>query len=343
MLKKLTGMVSPAGSQGKLTILIFHRVLPSVDPLFPDQIDARRFDSICRWIKSWFNVLPLNEAVSCLKEGSLPARALSITFDDGYADNHDFALPILKSHEISAAFFIATGYLNGGRMWNDTVIEAIRGSKVGKLDLRGLDQFEEKLGSLQIVSVEEKRASIESIISRIKYLPGDERTKVAATIAERCGAALPRNMMMTSEQLVAMRKAGMTIGAHTVSHPILAKLNSTEVRREILEGKTTLESMLQVDIRLFAYPNGKPNIDYLERDARLLSDMGFDAAFSTAWGVADCESDLMQLPRFTPWDQISVFFGLRLLWSMLSNGRLKVGQIAGEGSGNREIPVRVVK
>ncbi len=334
MLRKLTGIASPAGKHGKLTILIFHRVLPFTDPLFPDQMDVRRFDSICRWIKSWFNVLPLNEAVSRLKEGSLPARALSITFDDGYADNHDFALPVLKSYEISAAFFIATGYLDGGVMWNDTVIEAIRWSKVSNLDLRDLDPFGGGLGFLPIASIEEKRSSIQGVISRIKYLPGGEREEVAATIAERCGTVLPSNMMMSSEQLITMRRSGMTIGAHTVSHPILAKLDLTEVHREILESKSALESLLQEDIRLFAYPNGTPNIDYLARDARLLADMGFDAAFTTAWGVADFKSDLMQLPRFTPWDQTSLFFGLRIFWSRLSNGKLRAGQIADESLSN---------
>ncbi len=71
------------------------------------------------WVKTWFNVMPLDAAVNALKKRNLPARAMAITFDDGYADNQVTALPILKQHGLSATFFIATGYLDGGRMWNE--------------------------------------------------------------------------------------------------------------------------------------------------------------------------------------------------------------------------------
>ncbi|MDP1007558.1 polysaccharide deacetylase family protein, partial [Klebsiella pneumoniae] len=85
------------------------------DPLFPDEIDAARFDAILGWLRSWFNVLPLDEAAQRLKDGSLPARAAALSFDDGYADNHDIALPLLQKHGLPCSFFIATGFLDGGR------------------------------------------------------------------------------------------------------------------------------------------------------------------------------------------------------------------------------------
>ena len=120
------GLLSPAGPKARLSILIFHRVHQQRDPLFPGEVDATDFDNICAWARSMFNVLPLDEAVTRHASHSLPERALSITFDDGYADNHDVAMPILRKHGITATFFIASGFLNGGRMWNDTAIEAMR-------------------------------------------------------------------------------------------------------------------------------------------------------------------------------------------------------------------------
>ena len=68
------------------------------------------------WVRDWFNVLPLSEAASRLAQGTLPARALSITFDDGYADNREIAAPILQRLGLSATFFIATSFLGGGCM-----------------------------------------------------------------------------------------------------------------------------------------------------------------------------------------------------------------------------------
>ena len=139
MYRQLLWLMSPAGRRARLSVLIFHRVLPQIDPLFPEEVDAQRFEQICGWLRSWFNVLPLDEAVLRLTDGALPERALAITFDDGYADNHNVALPILQRHGLVATFFIATGFLDGGRMWNDSVIESVRRTAQQEFDLRDLD------------------------------------------------------------------------------------------------------------------------------------------------------------------------------------------------------------
>ena len=77
---------SPAGSRGRLSVLIFHRVLRSPDPLMPDEPSAEEFEALMRWVQRTFNVISLAEGVRGLNEGTLPERALCITFDDGYAE-----------------------------------------------------------------------------------------------------------------------------------------------------------------------------------------------------------------------------------------------------------------
>ena len=107
----------------RLSILIYHRVLARPDPLFPYEVDAKRFGQHLNLLKRFFTVIPLHDAVHLLARGKLPARAACITFDDGYADNAQVALPILQKHGMCATFFIATGFLDGGQMWNDKVID----------------------------------------------------------------------------------------------------------------------------------------------------------------------------------------------------------------------------
>jgi len=114
------------GDGSRLSILIYHRVLPGPDPLNNWDPTAAEFESQIRALSRFFTPLALGEAVERLRKGTLPAHAACVTFDDGYRDNVDVALPILRRHGVPATFFIATGYLNGGRMWNDTVIESIR-------------------------------------------------------------------------------------------------------------------------------------------------------------------------------------------------------------------------
>ena len=295
--KFLGNRLSPAGQNGRLSILIYHRVLAEQDPLFPHEATTDTFDAQMSRLKSVFNVLPLAEAITRLKQGTLPARAACITFDDGYADNATIALPILQRHGLTATFFIATAYLNGGRMFNDTVIEAIRRTRRDILDLTELG-----LGQHDTASHEAKARAINQILPIVKHLPLKEREEKVARLCEiaACGP-LPDNLMMTTGQLQSLHAAGMEIGGHTARHPILAKLNEVEVRKEIAEGKEFLEATLGERIRLFAYPNGKPGADYLPEQASIVRDMGFEAALSTRWGAASLDSDIYQLPRFTPW------------------------------------------
>lgn len=308
MIRSALNVISPRGPGGRLSILIFHRVLPSIDPLFPDEPDAARFSQMMGWLKSWFNVVPLDQAVVQLQSGTLPARAAAITFDDGYADNRTVALPILQKHGLPASFFIATGFLDGGRMWNDTVIESVRASSAPILDLRNLD-----LGTYSNGSLNEKRQAIDAIIDRIKYMPHKERAALTERIALELDVEPPNDLMMTSGQVREMHQAGMQIGAHTIKHPILARTEISDAEREIRTSKETLESLLGKPVLLFAYPNGKPEQDYFPEHCRIVKDLGFSLAVSTAWGVSEKSTDPFQLPRFTPWDKTRTKFAIRLI------------------------------
>lgn len=311
--QKAFSIASPAGFNGKLTIFIFHRVLPKPDPLFPDEPDSKRFDQLMNWISSWFNTLPLNEAALLLKQGLLPSRAACITFDDGYADNFTIALPILKKYNLTATFFISTGFLDGGRMWNDTIIESIRHYSSNKLDLTQIG-----LESIPLHNTDEKTTSIRLVLNKTKYLPPQQRVEFTRRIAELTKSKLPDDLMMTSDQVRELRKAGMQIGAHTVSHPILAKIDSDSAKSEIFESKIFLEKLLREEIVLFAYPNGKFNTDYLDCHVEMVKELGFKVAVSTSPGYASRNCDLFQIPRFTPWDKNKFCFGGRILGHLVT-------------------------
>jgi len=262
-------------------------------------------------------VLPLDEAVRRLAEGSLPARAAAITFDDGYADNCSVAMPLLQRAGMTATFFVATGFLDGGRMWNDTLIEAVRRASGAELDVRDLAPAYADLPPLPLATWEQKRAAVETLIGRTKYLEPVARQALVDAVGRRSGAALSNTLMMSTEQVRQLRAGGMGVGAHTVNHPILARLDEAEARQEILASKNALEAMLDERVGLFAYPNGKPGADYSPANVALVRACGFDAAVSTSAGVAGRASDLFQLPRFTPWDRERWRYGLRLVKNMV--------------------------
>jgi peptidoglycan/xylan/chitin deacetylase (PgdA/CDA1 family) len=269
---------------------------------------AQEFDRQLQTLSRWFTVLPLKEAVTRLRTGNLPARAACVTFDDGYADNHDVALPLLAARGIPATFFVATSFLEGGRMWNDDVIDTVRLAGADTLDAQAAG-----LGRLDISDVSKRRQGIDALIGALKYLPLAERRQRVEALAATNAVTLPAGSMMRPEQVKALHRAGMEIGAHTVSHPILAKLDSSSAMREIRASRETLEAILGATVTLFAYPNGKPHQDYSREHVEMVRELGFEAAVSTAWGVSRCGSDCFQLPRFCPWDRTPGKFALRLL------------------------------
>jgi peptidoglycan/xylan/chitin deacetylase (PgdA/CDA1 family) len=301
-------LLSPAGERGRLSILIYHRALAAPDPILHDVIDADTFERHMTLLRDEFNVLPLGEACARLARGALPSRAACITFDDGYADNEQVALPILDRLGLRATFFVSTGFSEGGIMFNDGVIEAVRHAPAGTHDLSSLG-----LGSHSLGDSTSRRSAIEALIGQLKYRPLGERGALVDQLAAALRSTLPTELMMRPAQIRRLHDAGMEIGGHTVNHPILAVLDEQQARAEIVGGKQRLEEITGAPVTLFAYPNGKPGRDYGPRDVELVRQAGFAAALSTTAGAAGRGSDLFQLPRFTPWDRSPRRFGLRLL------------------------------
>lgn len=288
----------------RLSILIYHRVLLQRDPLLPGVPDQRQFARHMSLLKRCFRVLPLSKAVDMLKRDALPPRAACITFDDGYADNVEVALPVLRSLGLSACFFIASGYLDGGSMWNDEVIEAVRAAQGPLLDLAHLD-----FGIHSIRTCQERLAAIDRLLARLKYLPFAQRQSLTARMAPRLQPAL----MMTGAQLIRLHRSGMEIGAHTVSHPILRMQEEQAAMANIAGSKAALEQILGAPVTLFAYPNGKAGIDFDQRHVDMVRACGFAAALTTFPRAASADMDIYQLPRFTPWEADRPRFLLRLL------------------------------
>ena len=301
-------VLSPGGRGGRLSILIFHRVLASPDPLLPDEPDANLFRWQLKTLAASFNVVPLAEAAAALHEGTLPPRAACITFDDGYADNAEVALPLLREQGLTATFFIATGYVGGGRMFNDSVIEVVRGLPGPRLAVEWLG-----VGTLPIGDVASRRAAIGRLLDALKYLPPAERQAAVERLVEESGVTLPDNLMMSAAQVRELADAGMEVGAHTVTHPILTRIDGSLARDEIARSRDEVAAMTGRPVRVFAYPNGRPGTDYDRTHVDIVRELGFEAAVSTARGVATRRSDRYQLPRFTPWDRTELRFTGRLL------------------------------
>jgi peptidoglycan/xylan/chitin deacetylase (PgdA/CDA1 family) len=312
-LRALTALASPGGPQGRLAVFTFHRVLAAPDPLLPFEPDQATLANILDWIGEQFRVLPPYEGCRRLHAGKLPPRAAILTFDDGYRDNFEIALPLLRARGLSAAFFIATGYSGGRPMFNDRIVHAIRGCRRSSLKLPWPG------GELiTLDGIDTRRQAIDRIIAAVKYLPGEAREARVDRLVEATEADAPAGLMMTPEQIAALAAQEMEIGGHTRSHPILQSLPAERAQNEIEQCRTDLTEITGRAPRLFAYPNGKSPRDYGPIHRAFVARAGFEFAFTTEGGAASAATDPFRIPRHTPWSRRRPRFGWQAYRNLLS-------------------------
>jgi peptidoglycan/xylan/chitin deacetylase (PgdA/CDA1 family) len=292
----------------RLCVVNYHRILAAPDPLLESEPDVATFRWQMSVLAGSFNVLPLSEAVAAVREDRLPPRAVCITFDDGYRSVHDLALPVLREFKLPATVFVTSGHLGESNMWNDRIIEAVQTLPANELDLSPFG-----LGRYPLASLDERKRSLAGLTEASKYLPPAQRRRLVGHLENMVGDQLSHGLMLTPEMVVNLDRHGVEIGAHTITHPILSKLDDAAAAREIAGSKHELEDLIGKPVRMFAYPNGKVGKDYDARHVAMVQKAGFDAAFTTAVGAISRGQDRFQLPRSRPWDGTPFLFGLRLL------------------------------
>jgi peptidoglycan/xylan/chitin deacetylase (PgdA/CDA1 family) len=308
VLRTVAGLVYGPLRNPQLPILMYHRVLPQLDPLLPDTPDARWVATQLRALADVFKVLPLEEAVERLHDGTLPARAVCITFDDGYRNNHDVALPILKSLKLTATLFLATQFVDGGCMFNDTVIECLRRWPTGTLDASWLG-----LGLLPIQDTASRLQASHSVVKALKNLPLQTREAHTARLAEMLKAPLPTDLMLSSDHVRAMSRQGVAIGGHTHRHPNMSLTSAQDVMQELAQNRAHIQSLVGYAPQGFAYPFGKPHADYHQANTTQVREAGFQYAVSTSWGVATAQGQRYQLPRLGPTEASPAAMVMRVL------------------------------
>lgn len=327
LLKAGLSTFSPAGARGKLSILLFHKTPREPDPLTPNELSGNQFEQLLDFISTTCNVLPLHHALGALKCKKLPARAVSLTFDDGYADWLDTLAPALKRRNLHATFFISTEQLGGPPLWHERIIAAVR----------ALPEENSKLpfgfGKYQNLAQFNSRISlIAELQERLKYAPLQERLAAIKLLEEQCCSTLKYPKIFDSSAVRELHSQGFDIGGHTIRHPILNECSRAEAQNEIGGCREELQSIIGGKVELFAYPNGRPLRDYRREHIDIVKFCGYSAAVSTGGGAADFLSDLFQLPRFTPWGTTGPRIAFQLARNMTTPDiRLPESSIAIEG------------
>jgi peptidoglycan/xylan/chitin deacetylase (PgdA/CDA1 family)/glycosyltransferase involved in cell wall biosynthesis len=246
-----------------IRILFYHRVSAEAGP--PDlrgrrPITAREFEKHLKHLKRHYRVISLEEAAHALQSGgSLPENAVAITFDDGYRDNYTVALPLLEKYGAPATVFVVTSAIDGKPFWFDEVRRWFEQTQVTTLRLGETGE------EFSLANASARGKALERVLSFLKSLRGERLSAVLADLRSdlKIGAesAPAERETLTWDELRAMASNNrVSIGAHTVTHPILPNLAPDEISREIRESAETITRELNRPVRFFAYPNGDSNV-----------------------------------------------------------------------------------
>src|SRR5690606_15892748 len=211
----------------------------------------------------------------------------------GYLDNHDIAFPVLRRHGVPAAFFIATGFIDRKLLpWWDAIAMQVRETRRASLDLA-------PWLPLPLVLGEQREPAIRRVLSTYKTLGFAQVGPFRARLAEETGIEPPETVdgeWMDWDMVRTLARAGMTIGGHTVNHPVLSSLPLDAQRAEIEGCATRLREELGIAMAHFAYPVGSRSA-FDGGTMRLLREAGVRQAYSFYGGVAQSGSGLLDLRR----------------------------------------------
>ena len=293
-------------TRGRGAILMFHHVRPAGREAFnPNGLLEITPDFLTGviWLvrQRGFEIIGMDEAVTRINRPKQPGEKpfAVLTFDDGYWDNRDFALPVLQALKAPFTLFITTGFADrSARLWWRELEAVIRGQDRIVLE-----------GSTRPVSQacrtdSEKAQAFTRAYWWLRRRPEPQMLDIIAGLCHRAG--------VDSEKLVASacmdwpaieaisRDPLCTIGVHTLTHPMLARHDPARVRHEMAESRRLIEAHTGRPALHFSYPVGDP-ASAGEREFALAKSLGFSSAVTTRPGmVLDGHRDrLGSLPRLS--------------------------------------------
>lgn len=283
----------------RAAVLAYHRIAsPPVDP-WSLAVTPEHFAQHVQVLARRATVVPLSALPSVLAGRRAPRRCVAVTFDDGYADNLHAAVPALERGSLPATVFVIAGRLGGRELWWDRLARLLLSP--GELPERLSIALEDGPGGERTFdTARAARLDVHTEIWRaLQPLREAERERCLAQIAAGIGAdrGVAEARTLTADELVRLAAHPLVdVGGHTMTHPRLSALDVEQQRREIVEGKRTLEEITGGALEAFAYPFGRPE-DFTDETVRAVRDAGFRLACANYSGSAGASTDLHRLPR----------------------------------------------
>jgi peptidoglycan/xylan/chitin deacetylase (PgdA/CDA1 family) len=316
-------------------ILMYHRVTELPNDPYLLAVTPKHFAQQMEVIRRHCFPMRLQQLVEALRDGKVPNRAVVITFDDGYADNLHQAKPLLERYEIPATVFVTAGQVGSRReFWWDELDRLLLqpGTLPAKLRLNiNGSAYDWELGEASTYTEEDYRRCrdwhierqddpsprhhlFRLLYDRLHSSPHGERWQILDELRASADAeptARPTHQTLTLGETILLEEGDLIeVGAHTMTHPVLAALPAAEQRDEIQRSKVCLEAILKRPVTSFAFPHGSTTPEAVA----ILDEGGFVCACSSHPDAVFRGASRFQLPRIGVRDWNAKTFGRWLRW-----------------------------
>jgi peptidoglycan/xylan/chitin deacetylase (PgdA/CDA1 family) len=304
-----TSRLRPTG----IAILMYHSVLErpdcEVNTLGGIMHSSQVFRGQMEVISRHFSPVSLDDALQFLRgDKVLKGRPVVITFDDGYSDNLDVAIPILNQVGVPATFYVAVASVDTRKLpWPSRLRFSMHTTR--KPSWRASDGTVYTLGTFQERDRAFLRASDECC-----QLAGDTQEAYVTKLERELDAAVPEakgDLMMTWDQVRSTLRSGHIVGSHTMTHPNMAYIGEADAERELQLSKQRLEAELKQPVPHFSYPCPAMSPHWTQRTVEQTRSCGYKTAVTTIPGIVHRTDDPLSLRRVRPSKTVS---GLR--WNL---------------------------
>lgn len=298
----------------KASIFLFHRVSPVRDKLW-DPLSPERFDDILKYLKTNFEIKLVENilASSYVSDNKKPLAA--IVFDDGYKDYIEYALPLLKKHNLPSSMYVVTSCVESGLPpWTYVLDNALTNTKKDNVTI-DVSLLPEDLKQASWKNENEKIAFAKKFKPFLKQVPDATRRNLVEQIIQSLNdVEAPRNIMMTWKEINQARSAGTIIGSHTCTHPLLAKIeNESDIENElVLSAKKIKEQTGEFPLTI-SYPIGS----FDERIKKIAQKAGYSFGLAVKQQIYDSgKHDLFEVPRIELYNEPMLKTKLRINGSL---------------------------
>jgi peptidoglycan/xylan/chitin deacetylase (PgdA/CDA1 family) len=278
----------------KIKIFLFHRISPHTDPIWPP-ISPAHFDRILTYLKANFEIVPLEETLLGNYKPRHTKKLCAITFDDGYKDFVEYALPIIKKHHAFASMYVITDCVNSNLPpWTYLFNHLLLNTKLSSLEINSAE-IPAHLKKNEWKNTQERIACIKQFSPILKRISDEEKENIMSQVqAQIKDVATLTGLMLSWDDIRYIKSEGVEIGSHSGNHPALSKdFHLDSVRHELKRSGEEIEKEIGKFPVAISYPFGI----YNQKVKKIANETGYKIGLTVYPKEYAVSEDKYEIPR----------------------------------------------